>query len=74
MLDKEHENIEFNFLSAEEQGKGKDKMVKVKIKDLIKNKKLNDVHGYWLGEIYNLFISLGLNPLNLRVREHVKNE
>lgn len=74
LMDKEHLEISFNFLSSEEQDSGRNKMVNVKIKDLIKTKKLNDVHGYWLGEIFNFFISLGLDSSNLRIREHVKSE
>ena len=73
--DKELLNFEFNFLSAESQEKGNEKTEKVSINDLLKKKKLNSVHGYWLATMISLINKkLELSLENLRVREHVKTE
>jgi glycyl-tRNA synthetase len=72
---KELLNFNFNFLSAENQNIGKDKTEKLSVNDLIKKKKLNSVHGYWLSNmIFLLNKKLGISLENLRVREHVKTE
>ncbi len=63
-----------NMLSAEMQNKGKNhKAMTIKsavIKKIIKNR----WHAYWLYSQYQWFLNLGINPKNLRIREHKKEE
>ncbi len=73
-LSKEHLDFILNFLSAENQEKGVDKIEKKKVKDLVKENKLIKLHAYWLVEFLTFFKSLGLSSENLRIREHMKNE
>ncbi|MEJ2267491.1 MAG: glycine--tRNA ligase, partial [Nanoarchaeota archaeon] len=72
LLDKEHFEVEFNFLSEEEQKNNSDKLKKVKIKDLLKRNKLGEWHAYWLAEQIMWFRNLGLDKI--KIREHTKDE
>ncbi|MBD3313972.1 glycine--tRNA ligase [Candidatus Woesearchaeota archaeon] len=47
---------------------------KAKIKDLLSKKILSQWHAYWLGQFYKFFLDMGINPANLRIRQHVKDE
>lgn len=73
LLEKKHLDLEFLFLSEENQDTKK-KQEKIVMKDLIKKKVLGEWHAYWLAESYQWYINLGINPKNLRVRQHVKSE
>ena len=73
LLNKEHTDIEFLFLSAESQDK-KGKEEKLTVSALLKGKKLGEWHAYWLSESYLWYTNLGIDPKNLRIREHVKSE
>ncbi|MBW2971579.1 glycine--tRNA ligase, partial [Candidatus Woesearchaeota archaeon] len=66
--------LEIPLLSAEMQDKNKDELVMTSIGDMIKKKKLDGWHGYWLAEQVRWFISLGLKMDNLKIREHTKTE
>jgi glycyl-tRNA synthetase len=66
--------LEIPLLSAEMQNKNKDELVMTSISDMIKKKKLDEWHGYWLAEQVKWFISLGLKIENLKIREHTKTE
>jgi glycyl-tRNA synthetase len=72
LLDKEHLELNFNFLDEESQKKGKYLPKEVKIKDLISKKKLGEWHAYWLAEQIKWFKSLGLSEI--KIREHTKEE
>ncbi|MBW2972619.1 glycine--tRNA ligase, partial [Candidatus Woesearchaeota archaeon] len=66
--------LEIPLLSAEMQDNNKDELVMTSIGDMIKKKKLDGWHGYWLAEQVRWFISLGLKMDNLKIREHTKTE
>ena len=75
LLTKDHLNTKFQFLSAETQEKNSNKMEEITIKDLIKSKAMNEIHGYWMATMLKLAQKeMGLNYKNLRVRQHVKTE
>ncbi len=75
LLTDEHMKMKFNFLSAESQDDNSNKVVEITIADLLKQKKLGEVHAYWLSEFFMWFQNeLGLSYENLRVRQHVKTE
>lgn len=74
LLKKEQLNLEIPLLSAEVQEKGKETLKPTTISELIKYKKLEEWHGYWLAEQIRWFLSLGINISNLKVREHMKTE
>ncbi|MCA9496486.1 MAG: glycine--tRNA ligase [Nanoarchaeota archaeon] len=74
-LSKKELETKFKFLSSENQDKDSDEMIEISIKDLIKKKKLNDYHGYWLAQFYNWFVEeLKFSKDNLRIREHTSTE
>jgi glycyl-tRNA synthetase len=74
-LTEKHLNTKFQYLSSETQSKNSDKMEEVTIRDLIKSKEMNEIHGYWMAEMLNLAQDkMGLSYKNLRVRQHVKTE
>ncbi|MFH1521328.1 MAG: glycine--tRNA ligase [archaeon] len=75
LLKKEHLNTKFQFLSAESQEKKSDEMVEMTIEKLIKSKKVNEIHGYWIAKMLSMFQNeMGMSYKNLRIREHVKTE
>jgi len=69
----EVENEELNFLTAEMQ-KNKQKQKKMKVKDALKKKLVSEWIAYWIAKEQKWFISLGANPNNFRVRQHLKEE
>ncbi len=73
LLTKKHLNLEFLFFSQQAQAK-KQKHKKIKMSGLISKKLLGEWHAYWLAEAYLWFIELGVNPKNLRIRQHTKDE
>ncbi|MEK6916682.1 MAG: glycine--tRNA ligase [Nanoarchaeota archaeon] len=73
LLEKKHINLELQFYSAEDQNNKKEQK-NTKISDMIKAKLLDEWHAYWLAESYMWFVNLGINPKNLRIREHTKQE
>jgi glycyl-tRNA synthetase len=72
LLDKEHIEIEFNFLDSETQKDGKETLKKVKMKELLEKNKLEEWHAYWLAEQIIWFKKIGLNEI--KIREHTKEE
>ncbi len=72
LLDSKHKKIKFKFLDAESQNSGNNDLREVTIEDLIKEKRLDDWHGYWLGEQILWFRAMELNEI--KIREHVKDE
>lgn len=70
-----HKNTTFQFLSAQEQDAGTNKMETVSIQKLLDKEKLTEWHAYWLSEYYNWYTkTLSIKSENLRIREHVKTE
>ncbi len=74
LLTKKHLNVEINLLDEETQKKDKDTLKTTKIEDLIKKKKLGEWHAYWLAEQAIWFNKLGIDPKNIKIREHTKDE
>ncbi len=74
LLSKEHENLEINFLDAETQEKGKEDLRKIKVKEMIKEKRLEEWHAYWLAEQLLWLKKIGLDMDKVKVREHTKDE
>jgi glycyl-tRNA synthetase len=72
LLDKIHLETEFEFLDAETQEEGKENLKKVKIKELLEKKKLEEWHAYWLAEQIIWFKKMGLDEI--KIREHTKEE
>jgi len=72
LLDKVHLEVEFEFLDAETQEEGKENLKKVKMKELVEKKKLEEWHAYWLAEQIIWFKRIGLNEI--KIREHTKEE
>ncbi len=74
-LDERHLKLKFNFLSAQTQDEGLNKMEEISIEELLKMNKLNKIHAYWLSEFFIFFKEKNnISYENLRVREHVKTE
>jgi len=67
------EDYKFNILTAKAQEENIDHKV-MNIKDMLKQKMLSVWHVYWLQQTYQWFIDMGVDPMNLRLREHMKDE
>ncbi|MCX6711848.1 MAG: glycine--tRNA ligase [Candidatus Woesearchaeota archaeon] len=74
LLDKKHLDVEFIFLNAETQIKGKNEFKKITIEKMLKENRLEEWHAYWLAEQILWFKELGLNIDKLKIREHTKDE
>jgi len=73
-LTKQHLDIKVQFLSSETQEKGKEEPKPTSISEMLKFKKLDEWHAYWLAEQLQWYVSIGLNMKNIKVREHTKSE
>ncbi|MFH2020488.1 MAG: glycine--tRNA ligase [archaeon] len=72
-LDKVHLELKFIFLSETDQDAKKEHSDS-QMKDLLKNKLLNEWHAYWLAESYLWFVNMGISESHLRIRQHTKKE
>ena len=72
VLEKKHLNLKIKFLDAETQERGKDILKEVKINDLIKSKKIEEWHAYWLSEQILWLKTFELSEI--KIREHTKEE
>ncbi len=72
LLNKNHLNLKIKFLDAETQKKEKQILKETTIGEIIKEKKLEEWHAYWLAEQVLWFQSLGLDKI--KIREHTKDE
>ena len=71
---KEIEDYELNVYSAEMQ-KNNEKEKLMKISAALNNKVIKSPwHGYWLATEHKWFMSLGANPENFRIRQHLPDE
>jgi glycyl-tRNA synthetase len=71
-LNKEHLNLKFKFLDAETQQAGKNFVRDITIEKLLKDKRLEEWHAYWLAEQIQWLLGLGLDKI--KIREHTKSE
>ncbi|MBI2662787.1 glycine--tRNA ligase [Candidatus Woesearchaeota archaeon] len=68
------QNVEILTYSAEMQEKDLEPQ-KFKMKELLEKKIIKlSWHAYWLATEYNFFMQLGINPHNIRIRQHKKSE
>lgn len=74
LLDKEHLNLKVNLLNAETQEKGKQDLREATIDKMLKEKRLDEWHAYWLAEQVLFFKDLGVDAGKIKIREHMKSE
>lgn len=72
LLNENHLKLKFKFLSAESQTNGENRLVEKTIEEILKEKRLEEWHAYWLAEQILWFGSIGLKEI--KVREHMKDE
>ena len=72
LLEKKHLNLKLKLLDAETQEKGNGNLNETTIGNMLKGKKLEEWHAYWLAEQIFWFKSLNLNEI--KIREHMKDE
>jgi len=72
LLSKEHLNVKLKLLDAETQEKGKEEIKETTIREMLKEKRFEEWHAYWLAEQIMWFESLGLEEI--KIREHTKDE
>jgi len=65
--------FKFNIFTSKLQEEGSEH-THMTISDMIKNKLADKWQIYWLKEVYQWFIEMGIKPENLRLREHLKDE
>jgi glycyl-tRNA synthetase len=73
LLDAEHKNVKLRILDAQTQEADKDTLKNTTIGEMVKQKKLDEWHAYWLAEQLMWFTKLGLIE-GIKVREHMKSE
>lgn len=72
LLEEKHRKLKFKFLSAESQTGGKNEIEEKTIEEILKEKRLEEWHAYWLAEQILWMKSLGLHEI--KIREHMKDE
>ena len=72
ILDEKHLNVKLKLLDAETQRARRDILKETSIGKMLKEKRLEEWHAYWLAEQIMWFNFLGL--FELKIREHTKEE
>ncbi|MDO8516819.1 MAG: glycine--tRNA ligase [Nanoarchaeota archaeon] len=72
LLEKTQLDLKINLLDEEIQKKGKETLRLTTIKEMLKEKKLDEWHAYWLAEQIIWLNNLGLTKI--KIREHTKDE
>ncbi len=72
LLTDKHLKLKLRLLDAETQKKNKNELRETTIGEIIKEKRLEEWHAYWLAEQIIWFNSVGLNEI--KIREHKKDE
>ena len=72
LLEKEHLDLKVRLLDGETQEAGKNILKETTIGKMLKEKKLDEWHAYWLAEQIRWYLSVGLTKI--KVREHMKSE
>lgn len=72
LLKKEYLDVKLRLLDAETQEAGKNNLRETTIGKMLKEKRLEEWHAYWLAEQIIWFNSLGLTEI--KIREHMKSE
>lgn len=73
LLNDKDKEFEFQLLSEDNQKEGNEH-VKIKLGEMLDKKMLGEWHAYWLKEFVSWFVDLGIDPSNLRLREHMSDE
>lgn len=74
LLEKLHLNLKVRLLNSETQEKGKKDIEETTIGKMIKEKRLDEWHAYWLAEQLMFFKSIGIDTKKIKIREHIKDE
>jgi len=72
LLEKKHLDVKLNLLDSETQVAGKDTLKETTIGKMLKEKRMEEWHAYWLAEQIIWFNSIGLEEI--KIREHTKSE
>ena len=72
LLDAVHKKVSVQLLDAQTQEKGKETLKQTTIGEMVKDKRLDEWHAFWLAEQLLWFDSLGLAE-HIKVREHMKS-
>ncbi len=72
LLEKKHLDLKLKLLDGETQEGGKTDLKETSIGKMLKEKRMDEWHAYWLAEQILWFYSLGLNKI--KIREHMKDE
>lgn len=72
LLEKKHLDLKFKLLDEETQVAGKNTLKETTIGEMLKGKKMEEWHAYWLAEQILWYYSLDL--LEIKIREHRKDE
>ena len=72
LLEKKHLDLKLKLLDGETQESGKTDLKETSIGKMLKEKRMDEWHAYWLAEQILWFYSLGLNKI--KIREHMKDE
>jgi glycyl-tRNA synthetase len=72
LLEKKHLNLKLRLLDEETQKSGKSDLKETTIGEMLKEKKLDEWHGYWLAEQIMWYQSIGL--FEIKIRQHTKDE
>ncbi len=72
LLENKHLSLKLKLLDAETQKTGKEILKETTIQQMLKEKKLDEWHAYWLAEQILWFNLLGLTKI--KIREHTKEE
>ena len=74
IFDSEHRKVKVQLLDAETQEKGKGTLRSITIGEIVKEKRLDEWHAYWLAEQFIFFKEIGINVDKIKIREHMKGE
>ncbi len=72
LLNKEHLDLKIKLLDAETQISGKEILKETTVGKMLKEKRMEEWHAYWLAEQIKWYQSIGL--FEIKVREHKKDE
>lgn len=72
LLDERHLNVKIKFLDSKSQEKNENNLRDTAIGEILKDRRLEEWHAYWLAEQILWLNSIGLNEI--KIREHKKSE
>ena len=74
LLEKKHLDLRLKLLDAETQQAGKEDLKETTIGKMLKEKRMEEWHAYWLAEQLMWYHSVGLGFEEIKIREHKKDE